>query len=248
MKISIITVTYNSERTIEQTIQSVLSQDYPNIEYIIIDGLSSDQTLSLIKKYESKISRLISEKDHGIYDALNKGINLATGDIVAILHSDDFYAHNRVISKYVDVFTQSAADAVYADLNYVDAQNTHRVVRKWVSGIYQPHLFYEGWMPPHPTFLIKTNILKQKGLYNTSFKTAADYELMLRMILGHQISLAYLNEVTVLMRTGGQSNVSIKNRIQANIEDRKAWKINGLKPKWYTLFKKPLGKIFQFFK
>lgn len=248
MKISIITVTYNSERTIEQTIQSVLSQNYPNIEYILVDGLSTDQTLPIIKKYESKINHLISEKDFGIYDALNKGILLATGDVIAILHSDDFYSHNQVITKYVEVFKSSDADAVYADLNYVDSHQTDKLVRKWVSGAYDSHLFYEGWMPPHPTFLIKTNVIKQYGLYNTNFKTAADYELMLRMIVGHKISLAYLNEVTVLMRTGGQSNVSLANRILANLEDRKAWKVNKLKPKWYTLFKKPLLKIFQFLK
>ena len=247
MKISIITITYNSAQTVEQTLLSVINQTYPDIEYIVIDGLSQDNTMEIVGKYEDKISRIVSEKDKGLYDALNKGIALATGEIIGILHSDDFYTNNEVIQKYADLFQKTGCDAAYSDLNYVDRADTDKIIRKWKSGSYSPGAFVNGWMPPHPTFFVKKEVYHTFGIFNTSFHTAADYELMLRFVHKNKISLAYLPEYTVKMRIGGASNISFKSRIKANLEDRRAWRVNGLKPKFYTLYLKPLRKIFQFF-
>jgi glycosyltransferase involved in cell wall biosynthesis len=246
MKISIITVSYNSAATIEQTILSVVEQTYANIEYIVIDAQSSDGTLAIIEKYKDRISKVVSEKDNGLYDALNKGIDLASGDVIGILHSDDFYLNNQVIKKYADLFSKENCDAVYSDLYYVDKFNTDQIVRKWKSGNFSSKLFVNGWMPPHPTFFVKKQIYNQYGKFNLDFKTAADYELMLRFIEKNKIKLTYLPEYTIKMRVGGKSNVSLQNRIKANREDRRAWKVNGLRPRLYTLFLKPLRKIFQF--
>lgn len=247
MKISLITVTYNSAATLEQTIQSVLSQTYPNIEYIVVDGVSTDETLQIIEKYKHKISKFVSEKDKGLYDAINKGIDLASGNIIGILHSDDFYIDNHVIEKYAALFSNSACDAAYSDLYYVDKTNTDKIIRKWKSGNYKRNAFINGWMPPHPTFFVKKDCYQKFGKFNLQFHSAADYELMLRFIHKHKIKLSYLPEYTVKMRMGGKSNASVQNRINANLEDRKAWEINGLKPRFYTLYLKPLRKIFQFF-
>ncbi len=245
-KISIITVTYNSAKTLEQTIQSVLLQDYENVEYIIIDGQSTDDTLSIVRKYRHKIEHFVSEKDSGIYDAINKGIALATGDIIGILHADDFYTNDTVLTKIAEAFKKTNAAAVYADLYYVDKDNTHKIIRTWKSGNYKHGNFLWGWMPPHPTFFVKKDCYTKYGAYNTTMSTAADYELMLRFIHKHKIKIAYLPEFIVKMRVGGQSNVSIKNRIVANKDDRKAWELNGIKPYFFTLTLKPLRKMFQF--
>lgn len=246
MKISIITITYNSAETIEDTLKSVAGQDYANIEFIIIDGLSKDNTLDIVKKYQDKIAQFVSEKDGGLYFALNKGIEMATGDVIGFIHSDDFYLDKQVISKVMHTFKQSGADAVYGDLYYVDKGNTNKVVRKWKSGKYKDGMFLNGWMPPHPAFFAKRECYTKFGSFNTQLRSAADYEIMLRFIHKHKISLAYLPEYLVKMRTGGQSNASVNNRIKANNEDRMAWKLNGLKPRFYTLTFKPLRKILQF--
>jgi len=246
LKISIITITFNSAKTIEQTIQSVFNQSYKNIEYIIIDGGSTDATLSIIQKYKNQISALISEKDNGLYYALNKGIELATGEVIAILHSDDFYTTNKVLQLYVDIFAKTNADAVYSDLYYVNKLNTDKIIRKWKSGQYKFNSFLYGWMPPHPTFIVKKEIYKKYGNFNLQFKSAADYELMLRFIHKQKISLAYLKNYSVKMRVGGKSNANIQNRVNANLEDRKAWQINQLKPHFFTLYLKPLRKVFQY--
>lgn len=247
MKVSIITVCYNSAETIENTLISVVSQSYPNIEYILIDGQSTDGTLAIIERYKSKLARVISEPDKGIYDAINKGIQLASGELVGVLNSDDFYINNSVIEEVVKILQQQNADCVYGDLQYVDRQNTNLVKRNWVSGKYEQGLFYKGWMPPHPTFFIKNECYKKYGLFNLQLKSAADYELMLRMLHVHQIKAAYLPQVLVKMRVGGKSNISLKNRIKANREDKLAWVINGIKPRFYTLLMKPLSKLGQFF-
>ncbi len=247
IKISIITVTFNSARTIEQTLQSVINQSYKNVEYIIVDGGSTDATLSIIEKYKANISTLISEKDNGLYDALNKGIALASGDVIGILHSDDFYTHTSVLQLYVDIFTKTNADAIYSDLYYVDKLNTDKISRKWKSGQYKQNSFLYGWMPPHPTFFVKAECYKKFGNFNLQFTSAADYELMLRFIHKQKISLGYLPEYTVKMRVGGKSNASVNNRVKANLEDRKAWTINNLKPYFFTLYLKPVRKIVQYF-
>jgi glycosyltransferase involved in cell wall biosynthesis len=247
LTISIITITFNSAATLEQTILSVIGQTYPDIEYIIVDGKSTDDTLRIIEKYKNKVSKLLSEKDNGLYDALNKGIEMASGEIVGILHSDDFYIDSSVIQKYAELFRNTQCDAAYSDLYYVDKINTDKIIRKWKSGAYTSHSFINGWMPPHPTFFVKKEAYTKFGKFNPEFKSAADYELMLRFIQKHKIQLSYLPEYTVKMRVGGKSNVTLKNRVNANLEDRRAWEINGLKPRFYTLFLKPLRKIMQFF-
>jgi len=246
MKVSIITISYNSAETIEDTIKSVVSQDYPNIEYIIIDGASKDATLSIVDKYKDKIAKVISEKDKGIYDAMNKGVQNATGDIIGILNSDDYYYDTTVISEVVRLFEQEKTDGLYADLVYVDRADSEKIIRYWKSGKYTPGKFLKGWMPPHPTFFVKKEVYTHFGLYNTDLRSAADYEFMLRVIHKHKISLTYMPRVLTKMRVGGMSNVSLKNRWRANMEDRRAWKINGIKPRWYTLTVKPLSKLFQF--
>lgn len=247
-KVSIITVCYNSERTIEDTLQSVLNQSYPNIEYIVIDGVSTDNTLSIINKYKDKITTIVSEKDNGIYDAINKGIHLATGDIIANLNSDDFYIDNNVIADVVATFEKEKTATLYADLYYVDAVDTNKIVRYWKSKQYKEGLFLKGWMPPHPTFFVKKEVYQKYGLFDLQFKSAADYEIMLRFVHRFKTSIAYLPRVIVKMRVGGVSNASLKNRIKANQEDRKAWEVNGLKPHAFTLIFKPLSKLLQFVK
>lgn len=246
MKISVITASYNNADTIGDTIRSVLSQDYQDIEYIIIDGASSDDTLKIIEKYKSRISRIVSEKDSGIYFALNKGIDLATGDVIAFLHADDLYPNEKILSQVMRIFSEKKADSVYGDLHYVDRKDTSKVLRNWKSGEYKDGLFLQGWMPPHPAFFLKKSCYEKFGNFNTSFVTAADYELMLRMLHKNKITTQYLPETLVKMRTGGTSNVSISNRIRANREDRRAWKVNGLTQGIFTLIRKPLSKLKQF--
>lgn len=248
MKVSIITITYNSGATLKDTIESVVNQSYGYIEYIIVDGKSTDNTLSIIESYKDKISKVISEKDKGLYDALNKGITLATGDLIGIIHSDDFYTDNFVIEKIINSIEENDSDAVYADLYYVDKVDTNKIFRKWKSGSYKHGMFLNGWMPPHPTFFAKRSVYEKFGSFNLSFVSAADYELMLRFIHKYKINISYLPEFIVKMRVGGKSNVTLNNRLRANKEDRKAWIVNGLIPKFYTLYLKPLRKIIQLFK
>lgn len=247
MKISIITITYNSSLTIEKTVQSVIEQDYPHIEYIIVDGMSKDDTLKKLDPYKHKIQRIVSEKDNGLYDALNKGINLATGDIIGFIHSDDFYPNNTVISKVANAFNNEDIDGVYGDLQYVSRLDDTKVTRHWVAGEYHEGLFLKGWMPPHPTFFVRSECYRKFGAFNLELSSSADYELMLRFIHKNKIKLQYIPEILVRMRIGGQSNFSLANRIKANQEDRKAWELNGLSPHWYTSYLKPFIKIKQFF-
>ncbi|MDQ6480211.1 glycosyltransferase family 2 protein [Dyadobacter sp. LHD-138] len=246
MKVSIITVVFNGVSTINHCIESVLKQDFDSIEYIIIDGNSKDGTQEVIASYGSKIHQFLSEPDKGIYDAMNKGIKLATGDLIGILNADDFYASNTVISEIVGAIEKDNADACYGDLNYVDAQDESVIKRKWISGKYKPNAFLMGWMPPHPTFFLKKKCYEKLGDFRLDMGSAADYELMLRMIYKHGIKPAYVPSVIVKMRTGGVSNSNFQNRLNANKNDRKAWKINGLKPYPFTLWLKPVRKILQF--
>ena len=177
---------------------------------------------------------------------MNKGIQRATGDLIGILNSDDLYTDNNVISDIVELAQNSSAKAIYADLVYVGQYDTKKIKRYWKAGQYKAGLFFTGWMPPHPTFFIKRDCYIKYGSFNLGLKSAADYELMLRMIHKHNISTQYLPRVIVKMRTGGTSNETIRNRIKANIEDRKAWKINNLRPGFFTLYRKPISKILQF--
>ncbi|HCQ28921.1 MAG TPA: glycosyl transferase [Flavobacteriales bacterium] len=245
-KISIITVCYNSQDTLEDTIQSVLNQDYQNIEYIIVDGKSTDNTLKIIEKYQDKITKVISEPDKGLYDAINKGIKNASGEIVGIINSDDVLAYKSAVSDIAQTFEQQNCDAVYADLVYVKQNNLNSITRKWISGNYKHGKFLWGWMPPHPTFYAKKSLFEQYGYYSLQLKSAADYELMLRFIHKHKISLGYLPKTLVKMRVGGMSNASLKNRLAANQEDQMAWEMNNLTPYLFTPYLKPLRKVFQF--
>lgn len=248
MKISVITIAYNAAETIEETIESVLNQDYKNLEYIIVDGASKDNTLEIIHKYDAHISKLVSEPDAGVYDAMNKGLSLATGDVIAILNADDTYANSQVLSRVIEALEVSCADSCYGDLIYVERSNPDKTTRTWISGPYKKQAFLNGWMPPHPSFFAKRKLYLDHGVFNTQFKTSADYELMLRFLFRYNATTVYINEVLVKMKVGGQSNASLKNRIKANQEDRLSWKINGLKPGNLTLVKKPLRKITQFWK
>ncbi len=246
-KISIITVSYNSGATIEDTIKSVVSQDYQNLEYIIVDGKSSDNTLEIANKYKDKITKIVSEKDDGIFDAFNKGLKLASGDIIGILNSDDFYTDNTVISSIAEAFEKNNTDTLYGDLVYVNAKDTNNIVRYWQSCDYQKSLFEFGWMPPHPTFFVKKELYQKYGDFNTWMKISNDYELVLRFLYKHNCTSQYLPKILVKMRDGGNSNGSLKTRYNANMEDRESWKVNELKMPFYSMYMKPLRKISQYF-
>jgi glycosyltransferase involved in cell wall biosynthesis len=245
MKISIITATYNSAATVRDTLASIASQQYPLIEQIIVDGLSNDNTLAIVNEFPH-VAKVISEKDRGIYDAMNKGVLLATGDIIGILNSDDFYTTPLVLEMVAAAFKDPAVEAVYGDLQYVKPANVQVIIRTWKSGNYKKKYLYYGWMPPHPTFFVRRHVYDKCGLFNTTLRSAADYELMLRVLLKHNIRAQYIPEVLVKMRAGGMSNASLKNRFRANKEDVMAWKINELKPFFFTMWLKPLRKVLQF--
>jgi glycosyltransferase involved in cell wall biosynthesis len=246
MKISIITAVFNGAETIESTVKSVLSQKYKNIEYIIIDGGSTDGTLEKLNKFKDDISCVISEKDDGIFYAMNKGIKQARGEIIGILNSDDFYINDEVISDVAEVLQSATTQGVYGDLLYVDRKNLLKTIRYWKAGTYTRSSFRWGWMPPHPTVFLRKEVYEKFGLFNTAFQSAADYEFLLRIMYRYNISLHYLPKVLVKMRVGGKSNLSMGNRLKANIEDLKAWEINGLNPYMFTTILKPLIKLKQY--
>jgi len=248
LKVSVITAVFNGAKTIQDCIKSVSGQIYPNIEHIIIDGGSTDGTLEVIKRYTEKRVNIVSEPDNGIYDALNKGIRQASGEVIGLLYSDDFYAHDRVIEKVADIFMKYNIDSCYGDLQYVDKNNPDKVIRYWKSSQYRHGKFKYGWMPPHSTFFVKKEIYNKYGYFNTNFKIAADYELMLRFLEKHKISTYYTPEVFIKMRIGGTSNRNIKNLIIKSNEDYRAWKVNNLNGGFYTILLKNLCKIPQFFK
>jgi glycosyltransferase involved in cell wall biosynthesis len=245
MKVSIITPTYNSANTVRDTITSVNQQTYKNLEHIVIDGASTDNTLNILDFFQHK-GPVLSEPDHGIYDAMNKGVKAATGEIIGILNSDDYYPDVTVIERVVKAFEDTNCDAVYGDLFYVNSNDTNQVVRKWVAGDYNRNSFYKGWMPPHPTFFVRKEVYEKYGLFNLNFKSSSDYEMLVRLLFKKSIKVKYLPGVLVHMRTGGYSNRSLKNRLRAHLEDYKAWKTNGISPKWYTVPMKPMLKIQQF--
>lgn len=246
MKVSVVTATWNSEKTVADTLVSVGAQDYQNIEHIVVDGGSTDSTLSIVKELGNKVSKIVSEKDQGIYDALNKGIGLATGDVVGFLHSDDIYAHKGVVSMIARAFEKGETDAVYGDLHYVSRNDSGKVIRRWKSGGYEREKLRWGWMPPHPTFYMKRECYQDYGCFDLCYSIAADYDSMLRYLWTHRVSLAYLDEVIVNMRVGGESNRSLKNVITKMKEDIRVMNKHGFSSK-SALVGKNLSKITQFF-
>lgn len=248
IKISIITATYNSAKTIESTIHSVLSQTYPNIEHILIDGASKDSTPELVQNFQNHHPsiRFISEPDKGIYDALNKGVQLASGDIIGFLHSDDFFENNRVIEEIINVFQSKNCDGVYGDLRYVSSENTTKVIRYWKSRDFNPSLIKNGWMPAHPTLFLKKEVYKKHGQFDLSFKIAADYDFMLRILKDKSLAFTYLPQVITNMRVGGASN-AFGNLVLKMNEDWKALRKNKIPFRVWALLFKNISKIKQFY-
>lgn len=247
MKISIITVVRNGEQTIRDTIECVLAQSYADIEYIVVDGKSSDGTLDIVKSYGNQIDTVISEKDNGIYDAMNKGLRLATGDYIGFLNADDFYAHPHVVAELAKTAKATRADCLYGDLVFVDQEDTDKVVRYWQAGNFNRYKMLFGWSVPHPTFFVKRSIFEQYGLFRENFGLSGDYEMMVRFFFKERINAAYLPEILVRMRVGGAGNSGFKSKWKGNREDFQAWKQNGLKIPFITILLKPIRKIPQFF-
>jgi glycosyltransferase len=246
MKVSIITTALNSEATIRDTLESVSRQDYPDIEHVVIDAGSTDRTVEIVRQFPH-VATIVSEVDHGIFHGMNKGLNVCTGDVICFLNSDDWYPQDDVISQVVNILGKNKVQVVYGDLQYVDRFNIQKIARTWRSGQFKRNALYYGWMPPHPTFFAKKEVYELVGLFNTSLRNAADYELMLRVLLKHEINASYLPQVLVKMRRGGFSNAKLIHRLRANSEDSRAWQLNGLKPNMFTRYLKPLRKIPQFF-
>ncbi len=247
MKISIITVAYNSAATIRETIQSVLNQDYSNIEYVIVDGKSTDNTMRIVEEYKPSIQTIVSEPDYGIYDAMNKGISLCTGDVIGILNSDDLYEDSSVISTVMSAFiVDSGLQIVYGDIVYVKHNDLNKVIRKWVSKSYYTRFFEDGHVPPHPALFIRKEVYEKVGQFNLTMQLAADYEFMLRLFKRYQYKSRYINRLLVRMRLGGATNSSIKNIINGNKEILAAWKLNKLKVP-YLLVPRRIGlRLVQF--
>lgn len=247
MKVSIITVTYNSAATLPDTIQSIKEQDYLDLEYIIIDGGSEDRTLDIIKNNSGVISKWISEPDEGLYDAMNKGIKMATGDIVGIINSDDFYHRSDSISKIVEAIQLSGKDSVYADVEFVDPSNLEKTVRYYSSKRFTLNKFKKGIMPAHPTFFTYRENFKKYGYYKTNYKITADFELLVRFLYKNKLSSFYLPIPLMKMRTGGLSTKSWKSNIIINQEDLRACKENGLKTNYFWLYSRYFKKLLEFF-
>ena len=270
MTISVITAVLNNKAQIESCINSVYSQTYPDIEHIIIDGGSTDGTLEVISrtthnglkltqdgavftnpqspsaKHKTRDLRVISGPDNGIYDAMNKGLRMATGDVVGFLNADDLYAADNVLKTVAGCFERQNVDSCYGDLLYVDKNDTNKTIRCWKSSPFDSALLKKGWMPPHPTFFVKRKVYEKYGVFDTSFKIAADYELMIRLLGKHGISTNYIPELLVKMRVGGASNRSIRNIIIKSSEDYRAMKMHHV-GSLATLLRKNLSKIPQFF-
>jgi glycosyltransferase involved in cell wall biosynthesis len=247
VRVTLITATYNSGASIKTCLDSVVSQDYDVFEYLIIDGKSSDETLSIVEDYQKKYFyiKLISEKDEGIYDALNKGVLLATGDIIGFVHSDDLLASKTVISEIVATLKNEKLDGVYGDLEYVRKEDTSKVVRFWKSRSFNSKLLSMGWMPAHPTLFLKKEVYEKHGFFNLSYKISADYDFMLRILKDDSLKFGYLPKVITKMRIGGASNGSIKNIINKTKEDYRAVRSNHIGG-WFSILIKNTSKIKQF--
>jgi glycosyltransferase involved in cell wall biosynthesis len=245
MKFSIVTTTLNSSRTIASCMQSVAEQEV-DLTHIIIDGASSDTTLKVVQKVGGDHVQVVSEPDQGIYDGMNRGIALARGEILGILNSDDVYSYSEVLQDVQKVFEDPAVDCCYGDLVYVASDDLNKVRRYWRSGSFDDSRFYKGWMPPHPTFFVRREFYDRYGLFDLNLGSAADYEMMLRMLMRHQLRAVYIPRILVRMRMRGASNANMSNRLRANRYDRIAWRKNGLQPRPWTFILKPLLKLGQY--
>jgi len=246
MKVSIITATWNSEDTISKTIDSCLAQEYKDIEHIFIDGLSMDRTIEIIKTSGLDQKKVFSEKDLGIFDALNKGISRSSGEIIGFLHSDDFFYDSKTVKKIVNLFKKTRCDAIYGDLEYVSKKNRNKIVRYWKSGNYKLKNLKDGWMPPHPTFFMKADLYRRLGNFNTNYKISSDYDAMLRYLSKGDLRIEYIPEVLIKMTLGGNSNKDIRNITMKMKEDYHIMKEHNL-PALRCLFGKNIYKIKQFF-
>ena len=249
MKISIITATFNSGKFIESCIKSILKQNYKKFEIIIIDGLSTDSTIKKIKIFLDKNNniKIFSEKDLGIYHALNKGIEKANGDIIGFVHSDDLLYNKNVLSNIIDVFKNSNIDGVYGDLQYVEKQNTNKVIRYWKSKDFKPNLINKGWTPPHPTLYLRKKVYEKHGLFDLNYKISSDYDFMTKIFKDNTFNFKYIPKVITKMRVGGISNKNIKNVLIKSLEDYKVIYRNG-SGGIITLLRKNTSKIKQFIK
>lgn len=247
MKISLITVVFNGEKYLKDCIESVIGQTYTDLEYIVIDGGSTDGSLAIIDRYKDHIQQFVSEKDNGMYDALNKGIKMASGEVIGILNADDMLASPDVLLAVVTCFAANSTDGVYGDLNYVNPQYPSQIIRKWISKPFTRKDFEQGWMPAHPTLYLKRQLFKHYGDYALDFGSAADYELMLRYFYFFKLNAIYLPKLLVKMRTGGMSNASLGHRYEALLNDYKALQANKVSLPIYALLLKKVSKIGQFF-
>jgi glycosyltransferase len=246
MKISIITAVFNRQATIVESVASVATQVHPHLEHVVVDGASTDGTLELLAQVKYPAMRLSSERDSGVYDALNKGFSLSSGDIVGLMHSDDIYADSYVLSDVAKAFEDPTVDVVYGDLDYVFQSDTRRIVRHWVAGTFVERKLKHGWMPPHPTMFMRRSVMERLGGYDTSYRIAADYDAVLRLFTQMKVKVAYINRVLVKMRVGGMSNGSLANVVRKSAEDLQALRKNGVGGT-KTLFFKNVSKLAQFF-
>lgn len=247
MKISIITVSHNSAEYIEDAIRSVSDQDYPDIEHIVIDGESTDGTKEILRKYDQQLSFWLSEEDNGIYDAMNKGISHATGEVVGILNSDDFYHNDQVISTVANAFKDRSVDAVFGDLIFVDPNNLDKTVRTYSSQRWHPEKFAKGYMPAHPTFFVRREYYDRFGLFETDYQIAADYEMLIRLLYVHKLNYQYIPVKMVKMRKGGVSSNGITSNIILNNEIIRACRKHGIKTSVLKIYPKYFKKIFELF-
>ncbi len=245
MKVSLITVAYNAGAHIESCIRSVLGQDYAPIEYIVIDGASTDDTLSIVQGFGDRISVLLSEPDKGIYDAMNKGLARATGDMVGILNADDFYPHAGVISRVVREFQETGADTVFGDLVYVKEENPQEIVRFFPGRGFHPAQMRRGLMPPHPTFFVRRSLYEQCGNFDDSYAICADFELMVRLFHTYGASYSYIPETLTHMRAGGVSTRGMRSTLTINREMLRACNTHGVSTNLLRIYSKYLTKIFQ---
>jgi glycosyltransferase len=247
IKVSIISPSLNSASVIGDCIRSVDQQNHVH-EHIIVDGHSSDGTLEVVRSIDRKLYtelHVVQDAPEGIYAAINAGIQASQGDIIGVLHADDFYASTDVLNQVAAVFEDEAVDACYGDLLYVNGDDPSHIVRYWRTGEYREGRFLHGWMPPHPTFFVRKKVYEQFGVYRTDLGTSADYELMVRMMVKHRVKTAYIPHILVHMRTGGLSNISLTARLKANRMDRHSWRVNNLRPYPWTILAKPTRKLMQ---